>query len=179
MKITSQQSLKYFIGEPIYDSVALHHTAVHAPHIANRLIAAMKLHCPIFIGNTNTPLRLRNALFGSGYTFIPTPDKNAWSANKLIYESAMTALFSKHAGLEGSKKPYKVVVFAMGCAGRAMAAKLWSTMPNAFFFDFGSLMDYLSGNVTRQWIKDSVSMLNITSMILNYESMPARCPAHV
>ena len=97
----------------------------------------MKLHCPIFIGNENTPLRLRNALFGIGHTFIPTPGKNAWSSNKIVYDSAIEALSPKS---EKIGKSFKVVVFAMGCAGRAMAAKLWSTSPNALFFYFGSLL---------------------------------------
>lgn len=169
--------IKYFVGEPIYDSTALHHTAGHAPDLANALISEIKSHCPIFIGNINTPLSVRNALFGAGHQFIPTPPVNAWSTNKEVYTSALKAL-SDTTGSSSNVKPYKVVVFSMGCAGRAMAAKLWGTAPNAFFFDFGSLMDYLGGNVTREWMKGTDSLLNVTAMILNYDAMPSGCAAN-
>ena len=66
----------------------------------------------------------------------------------------------------------------MGSPGRAIAAKLFTERLNTFSFDFGSLLDWLSGNVTRDWIRDRQNELESPAVLVDELSrMPAACSA--
>jgi hypothetical protein len=169
--------LAQFYGEPVYSTVALHHTIVHNRALALALIADLKALCPIFVGNEAVPLAVRDALFGQGHVFIPTPPRDAWGAEQRVRD-ALVPLLQRNAQL--TQRPYRAVVFGMGCSGRAVAARVWAdTAPNAVFFDFGSLLDWLSGNSTRAWIEKQREVLDVSALLADTGALPAGCRREV
>ena len=169
----AQKALHLFVGEPVYSTIALHYTSLYRKPDAMRFLALLKLSCPVFVGNAQTPLFVRNAIFGAGHTFIPTPPKNAWTG----YRNAVWQPLLARLGAEATApRPFQVVVFAMGSPGRAIAAMLFRERLNTFSFDFGSLLDWLSGNVTRDWIRDRQGELDSPAVLVEELSrLPSGC----
>ena len=162
--------LAQFYGEPVYSTVALHHTIVHNRALALALIADLKALCPIFVGNEAVPLAVRDALFGRGHVHIPTPPRDAWGAEQRVRDALIPLL------QRTTQRPYRAVVFGMGCSGRAVAARVWAdAAPNAVFFDFGSLLDWLSGNSTRAWIEKQREVLDVSALLADTSALPAHC----
>ena len=87
---------------------------------------------------------------------------------------ALIPLLQRTAQL--TQRPYRAVVFGMGCSGRAVAARVWAAAaPNAVFFDFGSLLDWLSGNSTRAWIEKQREVLDVSALLADTGALPAHC----
>jgi hypothetical protein len=166
-----QRTGHFFIGEPIYSNTALHHTVIHNPQLANNFLAMLKSHCPIFVGNVDTPAEVRNALFGVGHVHIPTPAQNAWSAAAAVHDRLVSVTNSSRV------HRYHVVVVAAGCSGRAIGTRLWleGHNPNLFIFDFGSLLDWLTGQETRDWIKQMRNQLDVPQFLGRMAALPSRC----
>lgn len=168
----AQKMMPFFMGEPVYSSVALHHTAIYPKELAMEFLAEIKSHCPIFVGNRDTPEGVRNALFGVGHSHVPTPARDAWSASDSVHEM-LIALLDK----DSDTIPYRVVVLAAGCSSRAFCARLWvsSPNPNLYIFDFGSLLDWLSGNYTRAWMTEQKEKFDVQGFLDHMSALPSRC----
>jgi hypothetical protein len=134
-------------SEPItdvYSPVALHHMASNNPTECITFLRYLKMHPCILIGNQNIPLEIRNLLFGENCLFVPTPDINAYVDIDRIEKEALLA--------NQKISSYKIIITSMGCSGRILQKRLWHKIDDAFFFDFGSLMDALCRWNTRMWI---------------------------
>lgn len=175
----AQRALHFFVGEPVYSTIALHYSAMYRKADTMRFLALLKLSCPIFVGNSQTPLDVRNALFGVGHTYIPTPPKNSWAGFRITaWEPLMRRLGGPaKVGMAGSStRPFQAVVFAMGPPGRVVAAMLFRERLNTFSFDIGSLIDWLAGNVTRDWIRDRQHELDSPAVLVDELSrLPSQC----
>ncbi len=146
----------YFVGNKIYSPVALHHIASVYPERANIFLKILKSKTKIFVGNEETDSELVKLLFGNSTIHIKTPSKNAYSQIDRI-ESEISKVIS-------NTTDFMVVCVAMGCSGRPFMKRIWNKKANIFLFDFGSLLDGISGNNSRTWLK----MNNINyEMLLN------------
>lgn len=135
----------YFIGTPIYSSVALAYLSVFDRAAALSFLRFLRKHTPLFVGNESIPSHVLLSLFNSEQ-WVPTPGKNAFSS---IYETGKSVV----SLLEKRDRHFDVVVTAMGCSGRVLAKRiLQDSSRRVFVYDFGSLMDAFCGWPTRAWI---------------------------
>lgn len=151
---TDEQAMKWltmaipFWGEPmtdVYSHVALAFAATQYPDFCIRFLQELKAAAPIvFVGNGSIPQETISTLFGN-CAFIKTPALNSHAQLDRIEQETLQALDA----IEG----YKIVVVAMGNSGRVLNKRLWHKRDNVFLFDFGSLIEPLSGDQTRAWIK--------------------------
>lgn len=165
----ASRALHWFVGEPVYATAALHHTIIYNYNLAISLLKLLKQRCPIFVGNVETPLLVRNALFGAGHVHVRTPASQAWEAASRVHGE-----LRKYVA-DASSHPPPVIIFAAGCSGRAMAARLWTQNNNVYIFDFGSLLDFLSGQQTRQWIKERRTDINASKIFADMSKIPSMC----
>ncbi len=140
-----KDTFMYFIGSKIYSPVALHYTATINPERANVFLKILKSKTRIFVGNEETDPELVKLLFGESTIHIKTPSKNAYSQIDRIENEALIAI--------SKTNDFTVICVAMGCAGRPFMKRIWNKNVNAFLFDFGSLLDGISGNNSRTWLK--------------------------
>lgn len=140
-----KDTFKYFVGSKIYSPVALHHIASIDPKRANVFLKILKSKTRIFVGNEITDAKLVKLLFGESTIHIKTPSKDAYSQIDRIESEALKIL--------SNTTDFMVVCIAMGCSGRPFMKRLWNKKPNVFLFDFGSLLDGISGNNSRTWLK--------------------------
>lgn len=143
----------------VYSPVALHHTASNHPKECIAFLEYLKAHSCILIGNKNIPSEIRTLLFGDNCIFVPTPDVNAFEEIDRIEKDALLA----NQQING----YKIIITSMGCSGRILQKRLWHKINDAFFFDFGSLMDALCGWNTRMWIHYSGFNLDAFLALMN------------
>lgn len=138
-----------FWGGPItdvYSLVALHFAATNYPIKCLEFLKFLKhSNCVLLVGNECIPSAVREALFGSNCTFIPTPSSNSYAHIGRIERDCLEKI--------SQDTTYKVIVTAMGCSGRVLQKRLWKKNDQVFLFDFGSLMDALCGWKTRAWIE--------------------------
>ena len=135
----------FFIGTPIYTSVALAYLAAFNQPIAIDFLRFLKGQKPIFVGNNKIPGDLLQKLFGKTI-HIKTPEHNSYSEINRIEQETVDCVNQ----LDGE---YKVIVSAMGCSGRIFAKRIYNREFNVFLFDFGSLLDALCGWNTRAWME--------------------------
>jgi hypothetical protein len=129
----------------IYSSVALQYAACqHLTQCISFLQFLKNSNCCLLVGNREIPQKIRELLFGENCQFVPTPPKRSYRDIDKI-EAQCLEILSEHTA-------YKIVITAMGCAGRVLQKRLWYKVDNIFLFDFGSLMDVLCGWDTRAWI---------------------------
>ncbi len=134
----------YFIGNKIYSPVFLHYFACYKPHEANYFLRKVKEKCILFIGNESVSELIVLKLFGD-VKHIKTPPANAYDKiDEIEYLSSFE--LEKTNG-------YGIVVVAMGCSGRILIKRLISKKYNVFYFDFGSLLDGICENKSREWLK--------------------------
>lgn len=134
----------YFIGAPIYSSVALAYLAAFDSLTATNFLRFLKEQSPIFVGNMNVPEEVIHQLFNSVFS-IRTPERNSYDEIDRIEQETIACAKQ----FEGA---YKVVVVAMGCSGRILAKRIYQRESNLFLFDFGSLLDAFCGWNTRAWM---------------------------
>ncbi len=104
----------------------------------------------IFIGNKTINKNVIELMFGEKYLFIECLSKNSYSdinniENKLIYSLNIN-------------DNYKIVIVCCGATTEALAKRIWKTNNikcNYFMLDFGSIIDALSGNNSRQYLIDT------------------------
>lgn len=136
---------QYFIGTPIYSSIALPYLAVYDPSTAIDFLKFLKGQNPVlFIGNEQVPNDILTKLFGS-IARVNTPSQNSYERIDHIADSSINSLSKQGAS-------YGVVIIAMGCSGRPLAKRIYHSGANVFTFDFGSLLDAFCGWNTRTWI---------------------------
>lgn len=129
----------------VYSHAALAFAATKYPEKAISFLAFLRKKPNILlVANQNIPSSVREALFGKSCGFIPTPPSHSYREIDRI-ETQCIDYLSQHPG-------YTIVVTAMGCSGRALQKRLWHRSEDVFLFDFGSLMDALSGWNSRAWI---------------------------
>jgi len=139
-------SFEFFIGNRIYSPVALHYVASVNPEEAKEFLDMLKRNCLMFIGNETIKPAVIRSLFGD-VIHVETPSENAYSNIDEIENEAAETL--------NEKSGFGVIVVAMGCATRAIIKRLHKRFPEKFFFDFGSLIDGLNGELSREWLRIS------------------------
>jgi hypothetical protein len=135
---------QYFVGRKIFSPVALHYSAVYDYKECVIFLKLLKLQNPIFVGNEKISLGLSKKLFGN--EIIKTPSRNSYLEIDRI-EKELCQLLDKY------DNNFKVVVVAMGCAGRVLQKRILLKGYNVYLFDFGSLLDALDNQETRTWIR--------------------------
>jgi len=140
---------KHLWGGPVqdvYSPVALCFMATeHPQECASFLRFLREQNVVLLVGNKDIPAHIRTLLFGSSCAFVPTPSSRSYTQIDRIERECLAKIPNDGA--------YKVVIVAMGCAGRPLQKRLWRKIDNVFFFDFGSLMDALCGWNTRAYIE--------------------------
>lgn len=138
-------SYKYFVGCKIYSPVALHYISIDNPLRANLFLKTLKTFTKIFVGNQSTDSEIVDLIFGKKAVHVKTPPRNAYLEIDRI-ENETVELINKTDG-------FFVICIAMGCSGRPFMKRIWERNFNVFLFDFGSLLDGISGNDSRTWLK--------------------------
>lgn len=139
-----EKTYPYFISHKIYSTVALHFIAAKNPEIINQFLHLLKLKTGLLIANEKTSDKTKKLLFGE-VPFVKTPSTNSYDEIERIFKEAKEEL-SKHT-------EFQVVVVAMGCSGRILMKRLVKENYNVFLFDFGSLLDGIDGNISRDWLR--------------------------
>tara|TARA_B100000902_G_scaffold13860_1_gene16843 strand:+ start:929 stop:1735 length:807 start_codon:yes stop_codon:yes gene_type:complete len=99
----------------------------------------------IFIGNKNVKKDIINLYFGNNYSFIECPPRNSYSAVNHI-ENSLTNKINQNSN-------YKIIIMCCGITTRCLIKRLWinnNINNNYFILDFGSIIDALSGIISRQ-----------------------------
>lgn len=135
----------YFVGCKIYSPVALHFTSTNDVLRANSFLKTLKTHTRIFVGNHSVNMDLKDLLFGSKTVHVKTPEKDAYSEINRIENEVLNLI--------PANNDFFVITIAMGCSGRPLMKRIWEKNCNVFLFDFGSLLDGISGKNTRRWLK--------------------------
>lgn len=138
----------FFVGNKIYSPVALHYMACYYPGEANEFLKQLKRNTILFIGNEKIPQGIIQKLFGE-VPHITTPTKHSYEQIDEIEKKSLEFL---HA-----QKKFGVVILAMGCSGRILMKRLYKNNFPVFYFDFGSLLDGICGNITRPWLKENIN----------------------
>ncbi|MDD5152036.1 MAG: GT-D fold domain-containing glycosyltransferase [Flavobacterium sp.] len=140
-----KDSFLYFVGSAIYSPVALHFIATTNTLRANQFLKILKSKTQVFIGNEETEKRVVELLFGKNTIHIKTPSRNAYSQIDRIESEALNVI--------SEIDDFFVICVAMGCSGRPLMKRIWNKNNTIFLFDFGSLLDGISGNDSRTWLK--------------------------
>lgn len=135
----------FFVGCRIYSPVALHFSSTNDVLRANSFLKTLKLYTKIFVGNRSVNSSVIKLLFGNKTVHIETPEKDAYSEIDRI-ENEVLNLVSSH-------NDFFVITVAMGCPGRPLMKRILEKKYNVFLFDFGSLLDGISGQNTRKWLE--------------------------
>jgi len=133
---------QFFIGEPIYSTVALAYLAVFDPGFTLDFLKMLRARVDLFIGNQDVPDGVLDTLFGH-IPRVTCPPSGAYVAADQVTEQALSYL--------GDSRHHTVAI-AMGCSGRVVAKRLLKSGSNVFIFDFGSLLDALCGWNSRAWV---------------------------
>lgn len=133
----------------VYSAIFLSHYAIVD---ADRAIAFLKFlkqsHCSLLIGNDHIPSDVVNLLFGKDCVHIKTPQENPYNAIDQIEQQSLEAINA----LDPSR--YHVVILCVGNTGRVLVKRMYEKVgQHVFFFDFGSLIDAISGFGSRVWIR--------------------------
>ena len=144
----------FFVGFNIYSPVALHYMACYYPDETNEFLKLLKSNSVLFIGNENTPREIIQKLFGE-VPHITTPTKNSYDQIDEIENKSLKFLHKQ--------KMFGVVIVAMGCSGRILMKRLYTNNFPVFYFDFGSLLDGICGNITRPWLKENINYEKLLS----------------
>lgn len=139
-------TFKYFIGNKIYSPVALSYSYINDKSRFKKTLLAINQHSVILVANEEIPESLLLNLF-SNPVIVRCPKSNAYSSMDEV-ENILTNEIQNCR-----PNDYKVIVIAMGCSGRILQARMLQKKLNCFYFDFGSTMDLLIGNVTREWMQ--------------------------
>ena len=134
---------KYLDIKNIYTPVALHYLATFNKEICVNFLYFLRNTNPVFVGNHKIKIDLLNKLFGDIH--IKTPSDNSYMEIDRIEDELI-------AVLKNSEDKFKVVVVAMGCAGRILQKRILKKGFNVYLFDFGSLLDAFNNENTRFWI---------------------------
>jgi Glycosyltransferase GT-D fold len=136
---------EYFVGSPIYSSVALHYMALFSRAECVRFLRLLK-HCkPVFVGNEDVPPEVVGMLFGQSI-HVRTPARSAYQEIDHIEQEVLRVL--------ETRRGYTVLSVAAGPTGNVLQRRILngSRNTNLFLFNFGSLLDAFCGWKTRAWM---------------------------
>lgn len=104
----------------------------------------------IFVGNNMINKDIINLFFGQKYNFIECPSRNSYNEINIIENKLIKNL--------NSNNNYKILVICSGVTTRCLIKRIWinkNIKSKYFLLDFGSIIDALSGLITRQYIIDT------------------------
>ena len=140
--------IQYFPS--VYSHVSLCYQATYDPEYAIHFLKELKKACLVnstyVIGNSTTSTELIRLFFGNNINRILTDSKDSYANINTVWNTISNSI---------NKDRYTIFIIFMGCAGRPLQKRIWKTYDNVFIFDVGSLMDAISGQDTRAWIKIS------------------------
>ena len=140
-----KKTYPYFIGSPIFSSVALSYQAIQDLRYTAFFLGQLKRQCLVFVGNHKADPKTLEALFGEA-PHIKTPHDGTFGEIARIEREVDMHLKTLNSS-------FGVIVLALGCPGRVLAKRLLRKSHNIFIFDFGSLLDALCGWNTRAWME--------------------------
>ena len=148
---------KYGDFTTVYSHIALTYAACYNHLLLMKLVRTLKNNKILFVGNKDCDPNILKDIFGEGYTWIKTPNRDSYRQIDLIYASCKEYFNDEKNNGEchlrsDPNREYIVTVVCMGVAGRPLVTRLWNEAFNTFYFDFSSLMDALHGWNTRAWI---------------------------
>ena len=139
----------------VYSNNALAHAACTYPELAVQFLVELRRTRPVaLVGNENVPRLIVDALFGRQVAHVKTPPVNAYGSIDRVHSELLTliALSGVEEGRSGAESmgsgTLRVVVMVAGSTGAALQQRLGGR-EDVFTFDFGSLLDALSGFSTR------------------------------
>jgi hypothetical protein len=136
----------------IYTNVALTHYSTKNPDIVIHLHKVIRKHKVIFIGNYKYKEDFLIKLFGKNLIRLFTNDNNSYQQRDRIMNE-IDIIMKEHI----EKNEYVVIIMAAGCASRAFSGIIYNkhfiSRPNFYVFDYGSLLDYLFGFISRECYK--------------------------
>jgi hypothetical protein len=134
-----------------YTNVALHWCSNKYPDIVVELHKEIKTNKVLFIGNEDIKSDLLNTLFGKDISRINVPYRDAFNR----FDGVMNEF--KEFIDKQSTDEYFIIIMASGCAGRVFSSEIYSnnfnSNKNFFILDYGSLLDYFAGNISRAFMK--------------------------
>lgn len=153
-----RSTFPFFIGHRIHGTGALHYCAEFETDCCIDFLKFLKGNNPILVGNEDIPTDISRNFIGAK-KHIPTPCTNAYSCIDDIEKRILSEL---------STEMFQLVIVAMGCSGRVLSKRILKHQKRVFLFDFGSLLDAISGWDSRTWIKkmDSKSLMRIRESLL-------------
>jgi hypothetical protein len=145
-------SIRGSLPSKIYTNVSLSYCASHKCELVVNLHKELKKIPILFIGNHNYSKDFLEKLFGDRIDIIPTNERNSFFQHDFIFENFDKLYIEKYNKLE-----YFIIIMAAGCAGRAFSGEIYTRYytlnKNFFILDYGSLIDYLWGDVTRAYME--------------------------
>jgi hypothetical protein len=100
----------------------------------------------LFVGNENINKSIIELYFGEKYSMIKCPYKNSYSAINEIENQLINKI--------NENDNYKIIIMCCGITTRCLIKRLWinnNINTKFFILDFGSIIDALSGIVSRQY----------------------------
>jgi hypothetical protein len=100
----------------------------------------------LFVGNENINKSIIELYFGEKYTMIECPSKNSYSAINIIENQLIDKM--------NENSNYKIIIMCCGITTRCLIKRFWvnnNIKTKYFILDFGSIIDALSGIVSRQY----------------------------
>lgn len=114
--------------------------------IMYKLRSLCLLNDVLFVGNENINKSIIKLYFGEKYSTINCPSKNSYSAINEIENQLINKIIENDN--------YKVIIMCCGITTRCLIKRLWinnNINTKFFILDFGSIIDALSGIVSRQY----------------------------
>ena len=143
----------------LYSATALHHVMVTNPRSFVTVLHTIQEHGNvILVGDETFSPNALQMYFG--------PHRKVNGPSFDSYEAKGTILAEFEAHLQSAPKgEHLLIVLALGCGGRALVPEMEALLTKyalpAFFLDFGSPIDVLMGSVTRHWISEHETTINI------------------
>jgi hypothetical protein len=151
---------KYIKSNTIYSVVALHQLSIYNQKFCIEFLNFLKSQAPVFVGNGELNSDLIKKLFSEIH--IKTPSNNSYSEIDRIEQELTDVIIN-------GNNEFRVVVVAMGCAGRILQKRIIQKGLNVYLFDFGSLLDALNGDNSRLWI-DIAGMDSLNTILDKIEN---------
>ena len=144
------------IGGPcskIYTNVALSYCASHHPDLVVEFHKLLKTKNILFIGNKRFKHDFLSNLFGKNINTIYVPERDAYLSRDKVFSEFESLYQNIYKNYE-----FFIIIMASGCSGRAFSAELYHKYylkkNNFFLIDYGSLLDYMNGEITRAYMNE-------------------------
>jgi hypothetical protein len=150
---------RYILNQELYCSVFMSYYFSTDPDRYLAILKVLLANPTVLVSPYSRSFSSYSPIAYSSY-LINCPKENAYSEIESIEKRLLDYL-------ESNQSVYHVVILAMGCAGRALVARLLSSYKlNAFIFDIGSSFDALYGNIsTRAWMHSSSTQEDLASNV--------------